>query len=77
MRRELGIYFAVLITVSVLKVEPVALLDGKLRLDTTEAFVPEKKAKPARQSIADFAAPDPVLKDKIDKVMESVRLEGK
>jgi hypothetical protein len=36
--------------------ETVTLLDGKLKLDTTDGFVLEKKAKVSKQSIADFKA---------------------
>jgi hypothetical protein len=32
----------------------VTLLDGKLKLETTDAFVQGKKAKASKQSIADF-----------------------
>ena len=34
--------------------EPVSLLDGKLKFDTTDAFVADKEAKSSKQSIADF-----------------------
>lgn len=33
---------------------PVSLLEGKLKLDTTDAFVREREAKTSKQSIADF-----------------------
>ena len=56
MKRTLGICLAVLVSITVLDAEPVTLLDGKLKLDTTDAFVPEKKAKPEKQSIVDFGA---------------------
>ena len=47
---------AVLTAVGSLHAESVRLLDGKLKLDTTDAFVSEKKASTSRQSIADFKA---------------------
>jgi len=34
----------------------VSFLDDKPKLDTTDAFVPEKKATASKQSIADFKA---------------------
>ena len=54
------VIFALVISaaINVVHAEPVTLLEGKLKLDTTEAFVPEKKAKPAKQSIADFEGRD-------------------
>jgi hypothetical protein len=58
MKRELGIYFAVFLSVSGLNAETVTLLDGKLKLDTTDAFVSGKKPKPEKQSIAYFTAPE-------------------
>jgi hypothetical protein len=57
MKKQIAIWLAILVSVVVLNAEPVTLLDGKLRLDTTDAFVPQKKAKPEKQSIADFGAP--------------------
>jgi len=45
---------AILTAISSVQAGPVTLLDGKLKLDTTDAFVQEKKAKASRQSIADF-----------------------
>jgi hypothetical protein len=48
--------FVVLTAVSSVCAEPVTLLDGKLKFDTTDAFVPEKKAAASKQSIADFKA---------------------
>jgi hypothetical protein len=45
---------AVLVTASSVCAEPVSLLDGKLKLDTTDAFVADQEAKSSKQSIADF-----------------------
>lgn len=45
---------AVLVTVSSVCAEPVSLLDGKLKFDTTDAFVTDQSAKSSKQSIADF-----------------------
>lgn len=45
---------ALLTAVSSIQAEPVSLLEGKLKLDTTNAFVWEKEAKASKQSIADF-----------------------
>ncbi|MEY2579463.1 MAG: hypothetical protein QOI49_2287 [Verrucomicrobiota bacterium] len=36
----------------------VALLDGRLTLDTTDAFVPDQKPRKEKQSIAYFTAPE-------------------
>jgi hypothetical protein len=47
---------AVVIAVSSVHAEPVSLLDGKLKLDTADVFVLEKKATASKQSIADFKA---------------------
>ena len=47
---------AVLIATSLIHAEPVTLLDGKLKFDTTDAFVPDKKPTSTKQSIADFSA---------------------
>lgn len=59
MRIKLGaLSIAVLAAVTASQAAPVTLLDGKLKLDTTDAFAPEKKAKPDKQSIADFAGRD-------------------
>lgn len=45
---------AVLVTVSSVCAEPVSLLDGKLKFDTTDAFVIDQSAKSSKQSISDF-----------------------
>ena len=45
---------ATLATISSIQAGPVSLLEGKLKLDTTDAFVREKEAKASKQSIADF-----------------------
>jgi hypothetical protein len=45
---------ATLATISSIQAGPVSLLEGKLKLDTTDAFVWEKEAKMSKQSIADF-----------------------
>jgi hypothetical protein len=45
---------ATLVATSLARAEPVTLLDGKLKLDTTDAFVADKGAKSSKQSIADF-----------------------
>jgi hypothetical protein len=45
---------ALLPTISPVQAAPVSLLEGKLKLDTTDAFVREKEAKASKQSIADF-----------------------
>jgi hypothetical protein len=55
MNLKLTICCAVLAAVSLAHAESVVLLDGKLKLDTTDAFVPEKKARPEKQAIAHFA----------------------
>jgi hypothetical protein len=48
---------AILCTLRPVCAEPVTLLDGKLKFDTTDAFVPDKDAKKStKQSIADFSA---------------------
>lgn len=41
---------AVMAAASLTHAEPVSLLDGKLKIDTTDAFVPEKKATASKQS---------------------------
>lgn len=58
MRIKLGtLAVAILMTIGSARAEPVSLLDGKLRFDTTDAFVPDKDPqKSSKQSIADFAA---------------------
>jgi hypothetical protein len=45
---------ATLTAISSIQAAPVSLLDGKLKLDPTDAFVREKEAKVSKQSIADF-----------------------
>ena len=45
---------ALLPTISPVQAAPVSLLEGKLKLDTTDAFVREKEAKTSKRSIADF-----------------------
>jgi hypothetical protein len=55
MRASLFI-FVVLTAISSVYAEPVTLLDGRLKIDTTDAFVPEKKAAASKRSIADFKA---------------------
>lgn len=45
---------AVFTAISSVQAGPVTLLDGKLKLDPTDAFVREKEAKASKQSIADF-----------------------
>jgi hypothetical protein len=45
---------AFLAAVSSIQAGPVSLLEGKLKLDTTDVFVREKEAKASKQSIADF-----------------------
>lgn len=45
---------AVLTAIGPVHAGSVTLLDGKLKLDTTDAFVQAKKAKASKQSIADF-----------------------
>src|SRR6266446_5959372 len=48
---------AFLAAVSAVYAEQVSLLDGKLKFDTTDAFVPGKDPKnSSKQSIADFKA---------------------
>jgi hypothetical protein len=49
---------AVLAAVTLVFAQPVTLLDGKLKLDTTDAFVPKKEATSSKQSIADFEGRD-------------------
>jgi len=58
MKRQLGICFAVFISISALRAETITLLDGKLKLDTTDTFVPGKNPKSQKQSIAYFTAPE-------------------
>ena len=53
MRRAFFI-LATLATISSIQAGPVSLLEGKLKLETTGAFVREKEAKTSKQSIADF-----------------------
>ncbi len=57
MKRQLGICFAAFISLTALNAGTVTLLDGKLTLDTTDAFVPGKNPKSQKQSIAYFTAP--------------------
>jgi hypothetical protein len=45
---------ALLAAISSIHAGPVSLLEGKLKLDTTDAFVREKEADASKQSIADF-----------------------
>ena len=45
---------AFLAAISSIQAGPVNLLEGKLKLDTTDAFMREKEAKASKQSIADF-----------------------
>ena len=54
MRAASSIIIALLTAVSSLYAEPVSLLDGKLKFDTTDAFVADQSAKSSKQSIADF-----------------------
>ncbi|HKP93063.1 MAG TPA: hypothetical protein VJS88_04135 [Chthoniobacterales bacterium] len=56
MKTHLTLFLAVLARISVANAEPVTLLDGKLQLDTGEAFVLEKNKDAAKQEIAHFAA---------------------
>jgi hypothetical protein len=58
MRRTLVICFALVVSLSALNAGTVTLLDGKLTLDMTDAFVPDKKPKKEKQSIAYFTAPE-------------------
>jgi hypothetical protein len=46
--------FAILTAIGPVQAGSVSLLNGKLKLDTTDAFVQEKKPRASRQSIADF-----------------------
>src|ERR1017187_2315808 len=54
MRATCSIIIAVMVATSLVRAEPVALLDGKLKFDTTDAFVTDNGAKSSKQSIADF-----------------------
>jgi len=55
METKLGILtVAVFTAVSSVFAQPITLLDGKLKLETTDAFVPKKEATSSKQSIADF-----------------------
>jgi hypothetical protein len=45
---------ALLAAISSIQAGPVSLLEGKLKVDATDAFVQEKEAKTSKQSIADF-----------------------
>jgi len=59
MKTKLGILtVAVLAGVSSAFAQPITLLDGKLKLDTTDTFVLKKEATSSKQSIADFAGRD-------------------
>ena len=58
MRRTLAICCALVGSLSALNAGTVTLLDGKLTLDTTDAFVPGKNPKSEKQSIAYFTAPE-------------------
>jgi hypothetical protein len=58
MRRTFGICFALVVSLSGLNAGTVTLLDGKLTLDTTDAFVPGTNPKQEKQSIAYFTAPE-------------------
>jgi hypothetical protein len=49
---------AVLAAVTSILAQPVTLLDGKLKLDTTDAFALKKAATSSKQSIADFDGGD-------------------
>lgn len=52
--RRLFFFAAILGAASLVRAEPVILLDGKLKFDTTDAFVTDQSAKSSKQSIADF-----------------------
>ena len=54
MRATSSIIIALLTAISFVRAEPVSLLDGKLKFDTTDAFVTDNGAKSSKQSIADF-----------------------
>ena len=56
MKRHLALLITSLVSISFVNAEPVSLLDGKLKLETGEAFVPEKKQDAGKQEIAHFAA---------------------
>ena len=56
MKTNLALFIAVLASIGVANAEPVTLLDGKLKLDTGEAFVSEKNDDAGKQEIAHFAA---------------------
>ena len=59
MEAKLGILtVAVLTAVSSVFAQPITLLDGKLKLETTDAFVLKKEATSSKQSIADFEGRD-------------------
>ena len=59
MEAKLGILtVAVLTAVSSVFAQPITLLDGKLKLETTDAFVLKKEATSSEQSIADFEGRD-------------------
>jgi len=45
---------AFLVAINSIKAGPVSLLEGKLKLDTTDLFIREKEAKTSKESIADF-----------------------
>ena len=52
--RALVLIAVAVAAINSVQAEPVTLLEGKLKLDTTDAFVPKKKATSSSQSIADF-----------------------
>jgi hypothetical protein len=54
MRATSSIIIALLTTISFVCAEPVTLIDGKLKFDTTDAFVTDNGPKSSKQSIADF-----------------------
>ncbi|PZR73685.1 MAG: hypothetical protein DLM73_10020 [Chthoniobacterales bacterium] len=54
--RPLILFIALIGATGSLRAEPVSLLGGKLKLETTDTFVAEKKPTSSKQSIADFKA---------------------
>ena len=61
MTNQTGVIFCLvagLAAWSAVQASPVSLLDGKLKLETTDAFILKKEATSSKQSIADFEGRD-------------------
>jgi hypothetical protein len=52
------LFLALVVAVGAVKAEPAILLDGKLKFDSTDVFVPDKEPTSEKQAIAHFEARD-------------------